>query len=318
MAARLFGIKVQEFGFGYPPRIYAKVIRGVKYSLNIFPFGGFVRIKGTEGDENMPPPAEQKGDFRFAPAWQKAVILIAGVLANFLIGWLAFSIIFFVGIPQTIYIEKVLPNTPAAAAGLLTGDKILGFSNIRELTDFLRLNAGQPVTLSIERVERERQRLDIEVVPRPNPPENEGALGVMLMEIGKPKEGLAKSIILGFNTSVGVLVMTINALLSMFRLGDFSGVAGPIGIFSAVGAAKNLGLPYLLQLLGFISLNLVLINLLPLPALDGGRLIFVLMEKIRGRPINYRLETAIHSVFFAILLFLMIIITIKDIGRLLS
>ena len=315
MAARLFGIEVKEFGFGYPPRLYAKIVKGVTYSLNVFPFGGFVRIKGAEGEKEIPSLAEQKGDFRFVSAFKKAIVLIAGVLANFFIGWFALSAVFFIGIPQAIYIQEVLPDTPAAAVGLLPGDKILDFSNISELVGFLGANAGHSVKLNIE---RQGELLEMEAVPRPDPPKNEGALGVLLVEAGIPKSGFFESIGQGFKSSIGIIVMVINALFSMFQARDFSGVAGPVGIFSAVGLAKNLGWPYLLQLLGFISLNLVLINLLPLPALDGGRLIFVLMEKIKGRPINYKLEVALHSLFFAILLFLMIIITIKDIGRLLS
>ena len=314
MAARLFGIEVKEFGLGYPPRLYAKVIKGVTYSLNALPFGGFVRIKGAEGEKETPPPIEQKGDFRFVSSSKKAAVLIAGVLANFLIGWFAFSAVFFIGIPQAIYIQEVLANTPAAAVGFLPGDKILDFPNISQLVDFLELNAGRSIKLNIE---RQGEPLAMEVVPRLDPPKNEGALGVSLVEAGIPKSGFLESIVQGFKSSIGIIAMVVTALFSMFQAWDFAGVAGPVGIFSAVDMARNLGLPHLLQLLGFISLNLVLINLLPLPALDGGRLIFVLAEKIKGKPINYKLETVLHSLFFAILLFLMIIITIRDINRIL-
>jgi regulator of sigma E protease len=311
LTARLLKVRVEEFGFGYPPRLFSKNVRGVDYSFNLLPFGGFVKIPSLESGARSKD--DGSFDFEFQPVWKKALILFSGIALNFLIGWLAFSVIFSVGIPKAIYIHAVLPGSPAAAAGLKNNDRILNFQNISDLNSFLKKSAGNEIELGVN---RDGKTLKIKAVPREPSPEK-GALGVELFETGVPKENFLESVVKGFTTSCQTLGRIAKSLSSMVGNRDFSEITGPLGIWNAIGIAQNLGWLYLFQLLGLVSLNLVFINILPIPALDGGRLLFLLIEKIKGRPVNYRLETVIHSIFLVILLFLMLLVTIKDITKLL-
>ncbi|MBZ1348858.1 MAG: site-2 protease family protein [Candidatus Liptonbacteria bacterium] len=317
LAARLFGVDVEEFGFGFPPRLFSKKIGKTIYSFNFFPFGGFVKIKGVdvskEEADKIQKNDDLKNDFRSQSTLKKIIIILSGVIVNFIIGWLAFSVVFMVGIPKAVYVRGTLPESPAFLAGFQSGDKILGFE---KMEDFIKLIEDSPQkNIEIE-IKREGKVLFIEAVPRLDDNLNKGVLGIELFETGMEKSGLVNSFKNGFEQSVNIMKLIALSLASIIREGDFSSVVGPVGVFQAIGSAKELGIPYIFQLLGLISLNLVFINILPLPALDGGRVIFIIIEKIIRRPINYKIESAIHSFFFLVLLFLLIAVTIKDVSRL--
>ena len=313
LTAKKFGLLVEEFGLGLPPRIWGKKIGETIYSVNALPFGGFVKIYGEEAD------AVSGGlrDFRNLFVWKRSVIIFAGVVMNFLLGWLVISLVFSIGIPQAVMITDVRSDSPAATAGLAPNDKVVGFQKADEFVKYIDQNRGKEITLKIERLDK---TLDIKTTPRVNPPAGEGALGIGLVEAGLPKQGILKSFIEGFKTSIGIIQAIFLALFNLISQvfvgkAGLEQVTGPVGIVKITAQAGSLGFIYLLQLLALISLNLAVINIFPFPALDGGRLLFLLIEKIKGSPLPVKFERYVNTAGMALLLLLMAAITIKDIGR---
>lgn len=307
LAARWFGLIVEEFGIGFPPRLFSKKIKGTVFSLNLIPLGGFVRIYGEHAGIGGDVPHPEK-NFAYQSAWKRTIIIIAGVVMNFVLGWLIVSGIFFFGAPALITTDFVQPDSPAAVAGLEVGDNILGFEDVNQLIGFIDENRGKEITLKIKRA---NQELEISAVPRTEFLPSEGALGVGLREMGIPRHGLLDSIGQGFTTSVAIIVAIFVGLYQVFVVPQQ--VLGPVGIVDmAVGAGQS-GLVYLFQFLALISLNLAVLNLLPIPALDGGRLLFIIIEKIRGRRLLLKTEAIANAISFAILIGLIILVTIKDV-----
>lgn len=321
-AAKKFGLLVEEFGIGLPPRIWRKKIGETVYSINALPFGGFVKILGEDGLET-----EERGrSFTNLSISRRAIIIFAGVLMNFILGWLVISIVFSIGIPQTILITEVQSNSPAAQIDLQAGDKIIDFLSVEEFINFIDDHRGQEIILKIERAGEISAQFgksvsvekEFKIIPRVNPPAGEGALGIGLVETGLPKKSLSLSFWEGLKTSIEMIKMIFSALFNLiFKAvagkASLEQIAGPIGIVKVTAQAGSLGFVYLLQLLALISLNLAVINILPFPALDGGRLLFLLIEKIKGSPLPVKFEKYANAVGMALLLFLMAVITIKDI-----
>ncbi len=320
-AAKKFGLWIEEFGFGLPPRIWGKKIGETFYSINALPFGGFVKIFGEDREKEIAAiQLEEKiisRNFSSLSVGRRAIIISAGVLMNFLLGWFLISIVFSIGIPQAVLITEIAPNSPASEIGLKTGDKIIGFSEVDSLIKFINEYRGQEIPLKIERNDELKQ---FSVTPRLNPPVGEGALGVGLIQAGLAKKNLLASIWEGLKTSLEVIKTIFMAIFNLITKA-FTGkasleqIAGPVGIVKITNQVGNLGLIYLLQLLALISLNLTVINIFPFPALDGGRLLFLLIEKIKGSPLPIKFERYANAVGMLLLLFLMAIITIKDIIR---
>lgn len=316
VTAKKFGLWVEEFGFGLPPRLWGKKIGETIYSINWLPFGGFVKIFGEDReDENT----ESGKSFSSLSLWKRAVILVSGVIMNFLLGWFVISIIFNIGIPQSILITEVRKDSPAEVAGIIAGDKILKFSSVESSVEFIKNHEGQEISLEIE---RSGKILNINAIPRKNPPVGEGALGIGLTEVGIQRENILKAVWDGLKTSLQIIRSIFLALASLIRgvfLGQenvLRGVAGPVGIVKITSEAGTMGFIYLLQLLSLISLNLAVINILPFPALDGGRLLFLIIEKLKGSPLPVKFEKYANAAGMAILLLLMAAITIKDITTL--
>jgi len=312
VAAKKFGLLVEEFGFGLPPQIWKKKIGETIYSINALPFGGFVKIYGEDREEK----AEKDRSFASLPIKKRSLIIFAGVLMNFLLGWLLISVIFSIGVPQAILITKVELNSPAAEIGLQAGDKILS-AGADNFIKFIDEHRGQEIVIKIE---RNGEIKEFKTIPRINPPAGEGALGIALMESGLAKKNLLASVWEGLKTSVEIIRAVFAAIFNLITKAlvgkaTLEQIAGPIGIVKITAQAGSLGFVYLLQLLALISLNLVVINIFPFPALDGGRLLFLLIEKIKGSPLPIKFEKYANAVGMAFLLFLMIVITIKDIIR---
>jgi len=312
LVAKKFGLLVEEFGFGLPPQIWKKKIGETIYSINALPFGGFVKIYGEDREEK----AEKDRSFASLPIKKRSLIIFAGVLMNFLLGWLLISVIFSIGVPQAILITKVELNSPAAEIGLQAGDKILS-AGADNFIKFIDEHRGQEIVIKIE---RNGEIKEFKTIPRINPPAGEGALGIALMESGLAKKNLLASVWEGLKTSVEIIRAVFAAIFNLITKAlvgkaSLEQIAGPIGIVKITAQAGSLGFVYLLQLLALISLNLVVINIFPFPALDGGRLLFLLIEKIKGSPLPIKFEKYANAVGMAFLLFLMIVITIKDIIR---
>jgi regulator of sigma E protease len=319
--AKKFNMKVEEFGFGIPPRIYGKKIGETIYSINLFPFGGFVKIAGendllddtSKNELKKEVPKERL--FRYQAPYKKALVTVAGVLMNFLIGWILISTIFTIGRPFSILVAEVMPNSVAYKSGIRANDIVLGFNNEIDLKKFIAQNPEKEISLKIQ---RGKDIIDINLIPQKNE-KGEGFIGVYFVGGGIPKEkNILKAFYNGFILSLNVLKMNFFGLYELFyklfTTGKIiEGVTGPIGIFYFSKQIGDYSLIYFLNLLGIISISLAFVNMLPFPALDGGRLLFILIEKIKGKPLSYKIETILNSIGFLLLIFLLIMITIKDV-----
>jgi len=300
ITAKLFKFEVQEFGFGLPPKIFGRKWRGTEYSLNAIPFGGFVRVPALD--------YSTEESFKI-PFWKKAIVFASGVFMNFIIAWVVFSIIFMIGAPKGVHISAIIDNSPAQIAGLEVGDKLIDFQRLDPFINLIEnTEPGDSLTL---RVERQRKILNIMVAPAID--EGVGRIGVQLMETGFPKEGFFQSFQSGIETTWSFILKIIEAIIGMFRYGDFTDAAGPVEVFVAIQVTKDMGIIYFLQLLGVVSLNLMIINFLPLPALDGGHILILLVEKIKRKPISRKIILRINSISYSLLLLLMFVVTIRGI-----
>lgn len=314
LVAKKMGLLVEEFGFGFPPRLFSKKVGETTYSFNLLPFGGFVKIYGEDPiAENIAISPERS--FSHQKIWKRALIIVAGVLMNFLLGWLLMSVLFFAGTPKAVLIGEVLSGTPAEIAGILPQDQIQSFDSAADFINYIDKNRGKEIII---KVNRQGEELEIKAIPRLG---EEAALGVSVIEAGIPKHSFFGSIWEGLKTSIfiigAILGSFINLLWGFLTQGkvlvDF---VGPVGIFGVASQAGSLGFLYLIQLVAMISLNLTVLNILPFPALDGGRLLFVLIEKIKGSPLKPNFERTANAVGFLLLLLLMIAITVRDVARL--
>ncbi|MDP3953471.1 MAG: site-2 protease family protein [bacterium] len=306
LAAKLLGIRVDEFGVGFPPRLVSKKWGETTYSLNLLPFGGFVKIFGESGEV---AGKNAKRSFAGQAFWKKSVVILSGVLMNFLVGWIALSAVFAIGSEPGILIEQVAPGSPADEAGFEAGELITGFGSSEEFIQYIDEHRGETIILN-----------DKEVTPRTEVPQNEGALGIGFVFNEGLKLGFFESLGRGFVTAaqiLGAIFVALGGFLWGVLTGNFDvlgQVSGPVGVFVVVKEATELGLVYLVQLLGLISLNLAVLNTIPFPALDGGRFLFTALQKVFGKKIfNKKLEMVVNIAGFVFLITLMILVTIKDI-----
>ncbi|MDP3998969.1 MAG: RIP metalloprotease RseP [bacterium] len=316
--AKYFGLLVEEFGFGLPPRAGGRHWGETLVSLNWLPLGGFVKIYGERHD-NEKNGIDPSRSFSHLKIWKKAVVIACGVVMNFVLGWMLISLVFMAGIPQSILITEVRENSLAETAGLLPGDQVNSFQRTDDFIDFINQNKGQEAVLKITRA---GEGMDIKITPRVIVPEGEGNLGVSIAEAGLPKTGFFRSFWEGLKTAVGVVIAIVLSLgqliIGIFTDADIlNKFVGPVGIVNTAIQTTKLGVVYFLQLLALLSLNLAVFNILPIPALDGGRLLFLLIEKIKGSPIKPYTENLVNGLGFAFLISLILVITAKDIWTLL-
>ena len=351
LVAKLTNTKVEEFGFGFPPKIFWKKIGETIYSFNLFPIGGFVKIAGEDGVKDFIDPSKAPADYNYQrnfnakSATIKAAIISAGVLFNLILAWILISFSLTLGSLEQIddnltaptgqvIIMEVQKNSPAEKAGLIAGDIIMTLSSapssnvsdailqkinptkMAETQDFVNLNRGKEIEISYKRGEDVFSAIvrlkDIEA--------KDGALGIAMTRAVIVKEKWHTAILKGFKQTIlltaGIAYAIFYFIIGLFKGVGFEQVAGPIGIFNIVGQASRFGILHLIQLSAILSINLAVINFFPFPALDGGRLIFILAEKIKGSPMNYKAVNLVNSVGFAILIILMLLVTYQDISRL--
>jgi len=328
--AKFFGIKVEEFGFGIPPRI-AGIKKGeTLYSFNLLPFGGFVKIFGEEGQDK-----ENNRSFGSKNAWQKSAVLLAGVAANILLAFVIFSIVSFLGTPRGLAPEEallypdvriaiidVVLGSPAYSAGIQAGDKIKSVAgnvpkSLEEVQAVIQENKGKSVLMELE---RNGDVLSKNIVPRLDSPNGEGPLGIALSWIRIEKSLWYKAPLNGarttYNTFLGTVIGFSTAIKNLV-VGQTQNIqiSGPVGIFNITKDVTASGFNMLLMLVGILSVNLAIINVIPFPGLDGGRFLFVILESIRRKPISPKFGAIFHSIGLIILIALMVAITIRDVSR---
>jgi regulator of sigma E protease len=346
--ARIFGVKAEEFGLGYPPRIFgwvkddngrwkfiknkdkAEDYKKTVWSLNWFPIGGFVKIKGE--DENQ---LKEPDSFASRSIWQRFIMLFSGVFMNFVLCFVLLSIAFMIGIPtivddqvnpslnasqEKIQIMSVSPDSPAARAGLEVGDIILSIDNqpvyfIQDVQDKIRQRKDEPTQFVIS---RGNQEITKQITPVSNSSDEPAMIGTGLVKTAKVKYSWYQAIYKGAEATLGLTIAILEAFAKI--VGDlFTGqkanveVAGPVGIAVLTGQVVKLGFIYILQFAALLSINLGVINLLPIPALDGGRILFLAIEKVKGRPVKQKVEAVIHQIGFILLMGIILLVTYKDI-----
>lgn len=345
--AKRFGIRVDEFGFGFPPKLFGFKRGETEYTFNLLPLGGFVKIFGeTPDDENMNGPDAGRS-FINKPKWQQAIVLFAGIFANFLLAWLLFSIGFMSGLPSSVdssnkdytltdvnlVVVSVAADSPAFKGGLKSGDKIVSLTHQHENEELHDVPEINPETLKTFVVEHAGDEISVGYIRGKNKefhvvkitPEaiaqNPATIGISMDEIGTAKLPVIQAFYEGFKLTVYVAKGTAVGLYGLIRdavmgKGSFAAVTGPVGMVGIVGDAYQFGFVYLLSFAALISINLGIINLIPFPALDGGRLFFLLIEKIKGSPITPKIANAANMIGFGILILLMVIVTYHDIAKL--
>lgn len=337
--AKKFGIKVEEFGIGYPPRIFGKKFGETVYSLNLLPLGAFVKIYGEEGG------VDDYRSFAGLTIWKRVMIVIGGVVAFWIASMVIFSIVFAIGVDipvvdedipglknSAVRVTGISQNSPAEKAGFKEGDIILKAKapdlppvEIKKINDFQKItkdNLGKSVFLTIS---RQGNYLDVSLTPRTEWPENEGPAGLVLERIATiiEKQPLYIAPVKGIAYTWEITVNSIVGLYQVFRdLFSGKGVpkgaefAGPLGITVFLARATDYGIGYFLYFVGVISVLVAIFNLFPIPALDGGKLVFLLIEKIKKKPVSALIEQRITVFFFILLISLSLFITIKfDIPR---
>jgi len=335
--AKKFKIKVEEFGFGLPPRIWGKKIGETFYSLNWLPIGGFVKLYGEDEagagriSHKIKKITHKSRAFYARPPWQKAMVVAAGVFMNFLLAVLIFSFLFAivgVSVPgDRVVVNNVVKGSPAYSSGIKTGDRITYINSIKiistqQLIDETKKNQGRGITLRITSGQIEKT---VKITPRINYPKGEGPMGVGIsqnVEVKKyswyqaPVAGLKEA----FNQSILLIKAGGNLLgqiVSSGKVPEYS-VAGPIGIAQLTGRYIEFGPAVVLSFVSLLSLNLAILNILPIPALDGGRLFFILIEMVTRRRVHPKFESYAHTIGMALLLALIALVTFHDLTRLIS
>lgn len=333
IVARRLGVAVEEFGLGFPPKLLSRHHQGTKYSLNLIPLGGFVKIKGEEGSSS-----EEKDSFASRPVWQRTVIVCAGVVMNILAGWLILVALFSTGAPMEItsninrayvrssdvVIADIVADSPADKALLKQGDKLISIDQepVKQIEDFqayVSARAGQSVKLAYR---RDKAEAVVEVVPEviKSVEADRAIIGLDLAELGVVRWPFHKAVVESAKAAYGYLERIVSVLGSIAKQvlvgkGMGENLGGPVAIAVATNDMVDLGLPYVLLFTAILSFNLAIINIFPFPALDGGRIIFFIVEKIRGRPSRRLVEEWFHRAGFILLMVFAIFVTYHDIMR---
>ncbi|MBN1585582.1 site-2 protease family protein [Candidatus Uhrbacteria bacterium] len=330
--AKLFGIGVEEFGFGFPPRIFGIKRGETTYSVNWIPLGGFVRIRGENGSE----PDDPRG-FAGKRPWQRAAVLCAGVFMNLVLAWALLTVGYAVGLPaavddlpayasisqDNIQVMSVLPGSAAESVGLQAGDVILSLDgrkpeSVEWFREYTGQREGQEIAVTYG---RDQETVAANLVPQLVPETERAGFGVAIIQTGI----VSYPVWLAPIQAAGTVGYFFQEILSAFggvirnlALGQPVGVelSGPIGIAVITAEVAQMGFLYLLQFAALLSVNLAVINILPFPALDGGRLLFLAIETVRRRAVSPKVEAMVHNVGFAILMILILLVTYGDIVHL--
>lgn len=339
VAAKFLGVRVEEFGVGYPPRAFTIFrSRETEYTINWLPFGGFVRLFGEDPTRAV-SAGERKISFSGASRSAQALILIAGVAANMVFAWALYTGGLMSGMPTAVtphtpgaqlMISAVVPNSPAEKAGLLPGDQLMSVIDrtgrgVPELSaqavmEFTSERGGEPLELTYRRGESIASATIIPAHAVLEEASGRPALGISLTSVANKRLSLTGAMVEAVQQTTNAFTTVLFGLYHLAKDAltggaNLASVVGPVGLVTIVGDATGYGLGYVLGLAAFISVNLAIINLLPIPALDGGRLVFVAIESITRRVTPRVLFQVLNTVGFALILLLMLAVTYNDIVR---
>jgi regulator of sigma E protease len=344
--AKLFGIRVDEFGMGFPPRAKKLFTRnGTDYTLNWIPFGGFVKIYGEDSLQDGKNDPDYKRSMGAKSWWKQILVLIAGVTMNILLAWALFSFAFMIGAPTAVSgvdrpervqnpqltVLQVMPGSPAEKSGLAAGDKIVKLETLDTVITGTELSSDNftaairatelniPVHLQVQKIDK--TTADLLIIPQRNLIGDYPAIGVSVDQVGMYREGFFRSIKSGFVNTLSVTKQTGAAFWNLIHdavLGkaDTKNLTGPVGLVSVVGDAQKVGAVYVIMLTAMISINLAVLNVIPFPALDGGRVVIVIIEAVTRRKINANIVGWVNTIGFFLLIALMIFISVKDVIKL--
>lgn len=330
ITAKKSDIMVSEFALGFGPKLISKKVGETVYSIRAIPLGGFCNMVGEFPADDSMPEAElkvyQKAKaagrlFNQKSAFKRLAVILMGPIMNFLLAILIFIFAFIaVGVPtattQDAVLGEVIPQQPAAEAGLRANDKILAIdgqevSSWEQMSNLIKNKAEEEITIRYERNDKVKQ---VALTPVFSQDNNRGVIGIY-PQLVREKVSFSKSVKLGLKQSYQVFKMTIQGFIQMFRDSTTEEIGGPIMIASIIGRAARVGLINVLNWTAIISINLGIINLIPFPALDGGRILFILIEMVRGKAVDPQKENYVHLIGFAILIVLMIFIIYNDLMR---
>jgi regulator of sigma E protease len=335
--AKIFGVKVKEFGVGYPPRAFSfGTWGGTEYTFNWLPFGGFVRLLGDDDTQKR-----GAGSLLSAPRYVQALILVAGVTANAILAWMLFAWALTLGVPTLVdvpqpgetarlYVSSVVPGSPAGIGGLALGDEILSIQDAKgakpenlypaDVMAFVSGRGGQPLTVTVfhagtssDKILRPANAVVPNSAERP-------ALGIGLALVANQSHSFSESLVKAYPITIEAFKSTAQSLWfilsgSFTGKADLSDVVGPVGLVSIVGEAAHNGFGNVIKLAAFISVNLAIINLIPIPALDGGRLLLVAIEAVIRRDAPKLAVQVLNASGIALLILLMVFVTYNDIAR---
>ncbi len=343
--AKLFKMRVDEFAIGFPPKIFSWKYGETTYSVNLIPFGGFVKIYGENNEEESIFSGKEPGrslSFSNQPRKNQILVLIAGIVFNILFAWMLFSTSLYIGAPTAagpgetgkLMISSVISASPAELSGLKPGDviteidlpngqagtaKIITNPTPDDIKNVVAGSNGKSIALQID---RSGKVIPLNITPTKgiSGESKDFAIGIEMVLVTIKKLSLVSSVLQGFqttitsfkDTAIGIYSFLFQAVQAKANLGQ---VSGPVGIISIVGDASRFGFGYLLSFAAVISLNLAVINLIPFPALDGGRIFIVCIEAIRRKAIKARTINWINGIGFLILIIFMIVITYSDLSR---
>jgi regulator of sigma E protease len=340
LTAKAFGVRVDAFAVGLGPKIISWRDKETIYSVNLIPFGGYVKIFGENPDEESISGPDSARSFVSAARWKQIIILASGVIGNFIFAWLLYIAVFTNGVTATtdgfgqyankftnsrIMIAQVLPGSPADRAGIQAGDTVDSVTgtgakqSIEDIQNAINSSGNNPITLNFN---RNGETKTAEIIPVNGLVEGKYAVGIAMQNVADLKLPFFTSIYEGGHYAITMIKETAVSLgafiANIFRgTANFSDVAGPIGIAGIIGGAAKLGFTYLIMITAIISINLGIINLIPFPALDGGRILFVAIEGIIRRRIPAKFANIVNGVGFALLMALMALVTYKDMAKLL-
>ncbi|MEI6420261.1 MAG: M50 family metallopeptidase [bacterium] len=339
ISAKKSGVRVDEFAIGFPPTLLSKKVGETTYKLNIIPFGGYVKIHGENPDEDSMCGADSTRSFVNAKRWKQAIIISAGVVMNLLIAWPLFTASFISGVAapandnykqytgQTmVLVVSTEKNSPAEKSGLMAGDELISIYNdktrisevtVEKVQNFIKTEAGDIVF----EYRRNGNIFYATTTPTTGIVAGRKAVGVAMSEAASMHLPLHLAAWEGLKYTGLAIIMTFKSLYGfLWQIvtghADFSQVSGPVGIVGMVGSAKAAGWTYVVSFAAMISINLAVLNMIPFPALDGGRLLFIIIESIRRKSFNPKVANVVNAVGFGILILLMIVISVKDVWKL--